>query len=123
MICMRCGTENKIYENGKLVPMSSGPCFMCGFPIEIKDKQVNKNNMHHFFDGILITLEALSDLKKRKKKVDTYEELEFNCRTSLSDEDMLKMHIDFALERGDQKVFLKLSQQLKEVDFKNNERK
>lgn len=44
-----------------------------------------------------------------------YHKLEYECHTNITDEDMLKMHIDFALENGDNKQFMKLSKQLKEV--------
>lgn len=40
---------------------------------------------------------------------------EYNCDTNLTDEDMLKLQIDWALENGDKKRFIELSKHLKEL--------
>lgn len=44
-----------------------------------------------------------------------YHQLEYNCQTSLTDEDMIKLHIDFALENGDKEKFMELSGQLNKI--------
>lgn len=44
-----------------------------------------------------------------------YFKLEYNCHTKITDEELLKNRIDFALKNNDKASFLQLSQQLKEV--------
>lgn len=47
-----------------------------------------------------------------------YQRLEHDCHTILTDEDMIRLHIDFALEQGDKETFMKLTNQLKELAVK-----
>lgn len=42
-----------------------------------------------------------------------YYELEHSCSTEITDEDMIRLHIDFALENNDKEAFLELSNLLK----------
>lgn len=57
-----------------------------------------------------LTQEALQEAKN----VD-YRKEEFDCKTKITDEDMLRIHIDIALREGERETFLKLTNQLKEV--------
>lgn len=42
----------------------------------------------------------------------TYEDLEFDCTTSVTDEDILRIQIDHALDTGNKELFIQLSGQL-----------
>ena len=44
-----------------------------------------------------------------------YYKLEYDCHTNLTDETLLKMQIDWTLENGNEKRFIELSNQLKEI--------
>lgn len=44
-----------------------------------------------------------------------YHKLEYDCHTNITDEDMLKLQFDFALENNDKKTFKRLTKQLNEV--------
>lgn len=46
----------------------------------------------------------------------SYKYLEYEANTNLTDADMIKMHINFALENGDKEKFIELSNQLKELN-------
>lgn len=41
---------------------------------------------------------------------------EFNCSSKLTDADMLRIQIDGALDAGDKELFMKLTDQLQEVE-------
>ncbi|MFD2046031.1 IDEAL domain-containing protein [Ornithinibacillus salinisoli] len=50
---------------------------------------------------------------KINNKPMSYEEMEYNCKTSITDEDMLRIQIDYALDTGNKELFMRLTQQLK----------
>lgn len=52
---------------------------------------------------------------KEAAKEASYQYMEYDCHSNLTDEDMIKIHIDFALENGDKEMFMQLTGQLKEV--------
>lgn len=60
-------------------------------------------------------LKVIQSMIRGSRNIVTYEYLEYNCHTNLKDEDMIKMHIDFALENGDKDRFMELTGQLKEM--------
>ncbi|WP_096269376.1 IDEAL domain-containing protein [Paucisalibacillus globulus] len=64
------------------------------------------------FDA-LISAWARSLVKDLNKRQPTYEELEYNCETSITDEDMLRIQIDGAIDSGNKELFLQLTDQLK----------
>lgn len=58
----------------------------------------------------------ISSQQLHYRRMNTYGYLEYEANTSLTDADMLKMHINFALENGDKEKFIELSNQLKELN-------
>ncbi len=56
----------------------------------------------------------LEDIRAQLIEV-IYCHYEYGCDTSLSDEDMLKLQIDWAIENNDKERFMMLSKHLKEL--------
>lgn len=57
--------------------------------------------------------ELVKEITSDKSKLRRF--LEYRCETVVTDEDMLKIHIDIALENNDKEMFMKLTNQLNEV--------
>lgn len=85
MICPRCGCYNlKSYE----------VCLICAYPLPIDD------------DIYELKIKVLDKQTHRYL-------LEHDCDTTVTDEDMLRLHINIALDDGDRLLFEFLSRQLK----------
>ncbi len=62
-----------------------------------------------------MNIKQIIELFSERIQETIYRHYEYGCDTSLTDEDMLKMQIDWSLDKGNKEMFLKLSEQLKEV--------
>lgn len=67
-------------------------------------------------DRIIALLHALYTLEKASKHIQRNRYSEFNCSSNLTDADMLRIQIDGALDAGDKELFMKLTDQLQEVE-------
>jgi len=62
-----------------------------------------------------MNIEQIINIFRQSVAETIYRHYEYGCDTNLTDEDMLKIKIDWALENGDKEMFMKLTEQLKEL--------
>ncbi|MFD2658578.1 IDEAL domain-containing protein [Gracilibacillus thailandensis] len=76
-------------------------------------------NEHSFLKKILLEeIEKQQEIIKKRMVDDadpSYEKMEYECKTTVTDEDMLKMQINHALDIGDKESFIKLTNELNKL--------
>lgn len=74
----------------------------------------NDDYMKKIFDKIYEVEMAkyLSSVSYNDGSKPAYEKMEYDCKTSVTDEDMLHIQINHALDTGNRELFLKLTDQL-----------
>lgn len=102
MKCPRCKAEHvTIDDNGKLVSYESSVCVICAYPMYIHRQRGKRPRS--LFELIIQTMNIQFF---KNKEVDT----------TVTDEDMIKLHIDIALKNNDREEFNRLTNQLKELN-------
>lgn len=75
---------------------------------------IMKKMMESIFSQI-----GLPEIKFGDARRISYRAMEYDCESNLTDEDMIYMHIDFALQNGDKETFMRLTNQLKAMSFED----
>lgn len=67
-------------------------------------------------DQIRKDLNELNEQASNNYGTLNYKHLEFNCVSAITDGDILKLQIDFALDNGDKELFMQLTDQLNKFE-------
>lgn len=70
---------------------------------------MNDDRFLAFLHAILTMEQVTKDMKRNRYS-------EFNCSSNLTDADILRIQIDGALDAGNEELFMKLTDQLQEVE-------
>jgi len=111
--CPYCKTEHMTYDkNNNLARYSPPVCVICGNSMKSQPRNKMKNPMEIHLENMAefvrtnIFKSLQSAIRQRDKE---------NLKTSITDEDMLRLHIDIALKNNDRYEFYRLTNELREL--------
>ncbi len=68
-------------------------------------------------DALIYAMQVSNKIiRNARNQMRRRENIESGCTSKLTDADMIKIHIDIALQNNDRDEFMKLSKQLKELE-------